>query len=144
MIQDEVLVQRIETVESLVERLLPQEVEGNIDWRIKKLKDFIDNAPGKIHGNLGDVCGQLRLSLSARQARRLFKDSTGISIRDYCRKRRLLLAAKQLQSTDQPVKVVATEAGYQTPQGFEKSFYQVFRLTPVEFRRMWHQSQITV
>jgi len=35
-------------------------------------------------------------SLNAK-TRRLFKDSTGISIREYARKRRLVFAAKRLQ-----------------------------------------------
>jgi AraC-like DNA-binding protein len=143
MIYEQQFVQRYETVESLADQLFQQGLEGNIDWRVKKLKDFIDNAPAKVHGSLGDVCKQLQLLLSERQTRRLFKDSTGISIREYARKRRLVLAARRLQNTDEPIKVVATDAGYQTLQGFEKGFHDMFRLTPVEFRRVWRQSQVT-
>jgi AraC-like DNA-binding protein len=143
MIYEQHFVQRFETVESLADQLFQQGLERDIDWRAKKLKDFIDNAPGKTHGSLRDVCGQLQLSLSDRQARRLFKDSTGISIREYGRKRRLVLAAKQLQNTDEPVKAIATDAGYHSHHGFRKGFYSMFRLTPMEFRRMWHRSQVT-
>jgi len=143
MVHEQDFVQRFETVESLIDQLFPQTIQGGMDWRAKKLKDFIDNAPGKVHGNLGDVRKELELSLSDSQARRLFKKSTGISIKEYARKRRLVLAAKQLQNTDQPIKVVATEAGYQTSRGFEKGFANMFRLTPLEFRRMWHRSQVT-
>ncbi len=92
MISEQPLVQRLDTVESLVDQLFPQRVESNMDWRAKKLKDLIDLNPAKIHDSLGDVCSQLRLSLL---------------------------------------------------QGFEKGFYGLFRLTPVEFRRMWHRSQVT-
>jgi AraC-like DNA-binding protein len=138
-------VQRFETLESLVDQLFPQGLGRDIDWRAKKLKDSIDSASGEVHGGLRDVCRQLQLqlSLSIRQARRLFKDSTGISISEYHRKRRLALAAKLLQETDQPIKVVATEAGYRTSRGFEKGFYDMFHLTPLEFRRMWHRSHVT-
>src|SRR5260370_8057965 len=122
MIEEEHSVQRFETAGSLVDQLLQQGFECHIDWRAKKLKDFIDNAPGKIHGSLRDVCGQLQLSLSDRQARRLFKKSAGVSISVYARKRRLVLAAKQLQETDRPIKVVAPETGYQTLRGFEQGF----------------------
>jgi AraC-like DNA-binding protein len=142
MIHEQHFVQRFETAGSLVDELLQQGFERHIDWRAKKLKDFIDNAPGKIHGSLRDVCGQLQLSLSDRQARRLFKDSTGISISEYARKRRLALAAKQLQDTAQPIKVIAADAGYQTHKAFAKSFYDMFELTPMEFRRMWQRSQV--
>ena len=142
MIHEQNFVQRFETAESLVDQLSQQGLERHIDWRAKKLKDFIVNAPGKIHGNLRDVCGQLQLSLSDRQARRLFKDSTGISIREYARKRRLMLAAKQLQDTGDPIKVIAADAGYQTHKAFAKSFYDMFNLTPMEFRRMWQRSLV--
>src|SRR5258708_10663924 len=90
-------VQRFETLESLVDQLFPQGLGRDIDWRAKKLKDSIDSASGEVHGGLRDVCRQLQLSLSIRQARRLFKDSTGISISEYHRKRRLGPAANQLQ-----------------------------------------------
>jgi len=143
VISEQPLVQRLDTVESLVDQLFPQRVESNMDWRAKKLKDLIDLNPAKIHDSLGDVCSQLRLSLSDRQARRLFKESAGISMKEYARKRCLVFAARQLQNTDDPIKVIATDAGYRTLQGFEKGFYGLFRLTPVEFRRMWHRSQVT-
>jgi methylphosphotriester-DNA--protein-cysteine methyltransferase len=143
MIHEQQFVQRFETAGSLANQLFQQGGARHVDWRAKKLKDFIDNAPDKIRGNLHEVCGQLQLSLSDRQARRLFKDSTGISIREYVRKRRLVLAAKQLQNTDEPVKAIATDAGYHSHHGFRKSFYSMFRLTPMEFRRMWHRSQVT-
>jgi AraC-like DNA-binding protein len=142
MIHEQHFVQRFETAGSLVDQLFQQGLERHIDWRAKKLKDFIDNAPGKIHGSLRDVCGQLQLALSERQARRLFKDSTGISIREYARKRRLVLAAKQLQDSADPIKVIAADAGYQSHKAFAKSFYDMFELTPMEFRRMWQRSQV--
>jgi AraC-like DNA-binding protein len=142
MIHEHNFVQRFDTAGPLVDQLFQQGLERHIDWRAKKLKDFIDNAPGKIHGNLREVCGQLQLSLSDRQARRLFKESTGISIREYSRKRRLALAAKQLQDTGDPIKVIAADAGYQTHKAFAKSFHDMFELTPMEFRRMWQRSQV--
>lgn len=143
VISEQPLVQRLDTVESLVDQLFPQRVESNMDWRAKKLKDLIDLNPAKIHDSLGDVCSQLLLSLSDRQARRLFKESAGISMKEYARKRCLVFAAKQLQSTDDPIKVIATDAGYRTPQGFERAFYGLFRLRPMEFRKMWQRSQVT-
>lgn len=110
-----------------------------MDWRAKKLKNSIDNAPGKINENLGHICSELQLSLSDRQARRLFKESAGISMKDYTRKRRLVFAAEQLQDTDEQLKVIATNVGYHTYQGFRKAFYEMFCLNPAEFRRFWHR-----
>jgi len=143
MIYEQPFVQGLQTVESLVDQLFPQAIQRNMDWRAKKLKDFIDNAPGKVLGNLGDVCNELGLPLSVRQARRLFKESTGLSINEYARKRRLVSAARQLQETDESVKVIATDAGYHTHQAFAKSFHDMFRLTPIEFRRRWSRTKVT-
>jgi len=134
---------RLETLESLVDRLFPQGVENNLDWRAKKVKDSIDNAPGKAIESLAHVCTQLQLSLSYRQARRLFKEAAGISMGDYARKRRLVFAAKQLQNPDEPIKVIATDAGYHTHHGFRKAFYDMFRLTPAEFRRFWLRRHVS-
>jgi len=135
-------IQELETFESFVDRIFPQGVESHMDWRAEKLKNYIDNAPGKVNGSLGHICSQLQLSLSYRQARRLFKESLGISMKDYARKRRLVVAAKQLQNTDEPIKVIATDAGYHTKDGFRKAFYEMFRLTPVEFRRFWQRRHV--
>jgi len=129
----------LETLESLVDRLFPQGVESNIERRAKKLKNFIDNALGAVNESLGHVCSQLQLSLSDRQARRLFKEAAGISMKDYARKRRLVFAAKQLQNPDEPIKAIATNAGYHTYDGFRKAFYDMFRLAPAEFRRFWQR-----
>jgi AraC-like DNA-binding protein len=136
-------VQRLDTVESLIDQLFPQRVESNTDWRANKLKNFIDSAPGEVNESLGHICSQLQLSLSYRQARRLFKESAGISMKEYARKRRLVFAARKLESTDDPIKVIATDAGYRTPQGFERAFYGLFRLKPMEFRKMWQRSLVT-
>jgi transcriptional regulator GlxA family with amidase domain len=143
MIYEQPFVQKLETLESMVDQLFPQAVQRDMDWRTKKVKDFIDNTPGKVLGSVGDLCEELELPLSVRQARRLFKESTGISINEYARKRRLLFAARQLQDTDEPVKVIATDAGYHTHKAFAKSFHDLFRLSPMEFRRMWHRIQVT-
>jgi len=35
-----------------------------MDCRTKRLKDFIDNAPGEVSESLGRVCSQLHLSIS--------------------------------------------------------------------------------
>jgi methylphosphotriester-DNA--protein-cysteine methyltransferase len=133
---------RLETLESLVDRLFPQGVKSNMEWRANKLKNLIDNAPGEVNESLGHVCSQLQLSLSDRQARRLFKEAAGISMKDYARKRRLVFAAQQLQNPDQPIKVLATNAGYHTYQGFSKAFYDMFGLAPAEFRRLWQRRHV--
>src|SRR5260370_29476507 len=120
--------------ERLVPRALPPPVD--IDWRAKRLKDFIDGQPSKVCWNLDHFCRELHLAMSARQARRLFMASTGMGIREYAKKRRLTTAAEQLKSTNTPVKAIAANAGYQSTCHFTRGFKELFRLSPLEFRRM--------
>jgi AraC-like DNA-binding protein len=142
MIYERPFIKPLGSVESLVDRLFPQRLQASMDWRARRLKDCIDADPARIHSiSLNHLCHELELTLSERQARRLFKESAGISIKGYARKRRLAFAAVQLQNTDAPVKAVATDAGYHTHQAFTKSFFDLFRLTPMEFRRIWHRNK---
>jgi len=66
------------------------------DWRVQKLRSLIDVDPAKVQRNLDLVCKELRLCVSARQARRLFKECTGVGIKEYRMKRRLDVAAYEL------------------------------------------------
>jgi transcriptional regulator GlxA family with amidase domain len=125
----------LQALEAFLDQLFPPGKGNNTDRRARKLKDAIDNAAGEVQDSLGKVCSQLQLPLSGRQARRLFKQAAGISMKDYARKRRLISAAKQLQSTEAAIKVIATDAGYRTNHGFRKAFHALFRVSPAEFRK---------
>jgi transcriptional regulator GlxA family with amidase domain len=113
-----------------------------IDRRALKLKEFIDAHTGTFHLNLDEVCKDLSLGLSERQARRLFKASIQMGFRQYTKNRRLALAAGQLQATDISVKAIAINAGYQSTRHFARSFKELFQLRPLEFRRVWKQRDV--
>jgi len=85
-----------------------------LDWRAKKLKEFIDQQQGRVRWRLGDACMQLGFPMSDRQARRLFKVSIGVGIKEYSMNRRLACAAQQLRATNAPIKAIALDVGYQT------------------------------
>lgn len=114
---------------------------ANIDWRARRMKDLIDSQPSTSHRNLHNVCKQLGLSMSGRQARRLFKVATGMGFRDYAKNRCLVTTAEKLLTTSMSVKAVAAEAGYQSSCHFARSFKAFFHFTPTEFRRVWRKSQ---
>src|SRR6266851_6946552 len=118
------VVQMWGTVDALLSLLLPRRLGAATgqDWRLRKLQEFIDTHPGKVRWNLDDVCKELGLAMSGRQARRLFMASTGIGIREYAKKRRLASAAEQLQATNVPVKAIAANAGYQSTCHFTRGF----------------------
>ncbi len=138
MIYGRPIIQTVKSLDSFFERLLPRTFPPpvDMDWRAKRLKDFVDSQPSKACWNLDNVCRELDLAMSARQARRLFMASTGMGIREYAKKRRLASAAEQLQATNVPVKAIAANAGYQSTCHFTRGFKELFRLSPLEFRRM--------
>ena len=144
MIYGRPVIRVLESLDAFFERLLPQTVppSANTDWRAKKLKDFIDQHQGKVRWKLGDACKQLGFPMSDRQARRLFKVSMGVGIKEYSMNRRLACAAEQLRATNAPIKAIAVEVGYQTTGHFTRSFKELFSLTPMEFRRIWRLSEI--
>ena len=117
-------------------------VSAVIDWRLGRMKELIDSHPHKARWNLDDVCKHLGLPMSGRQARRLFKGSTGMGFRDYAKNRCLVTAAEKLRTTNMPIKAVAAEAGYQSSCHFARSFKVLFHLSPMEFRKMWHQRDL--
>ena len=144
MIYGRPVIRVLESLDAFFERLLPRTVppSADTDWRARKLKEFIDQHQGKVSLKLGDACKQLGFPMSDRQARRLFKVSMGVGIKEYSMNRRLACAAEQLRATNAPIKAIAVEVGYQTTGHFTRSFKELFSLTPMEFRRIWRLSEI--
>jgi len=113
-----------------------------MDWRARKLKEFIDSQPGKFRWNLDDVCKQLDLAMSGRQARRVFRHVMRIGFKEYLKKSRLGFAAEQLKATTTvPIKAIAADAGYERTAEFGRSFKRLFLVSPTEFRTVWHQKK---
>ena len=114
-------------------------LRADIDWRAGRMKEFIDSHPERVPRDIAHLCKQVGLPLSSRQARRLFKSSTGIGIRSYSINIRLAVAAEQLRVTNIPIKVIAAEAGYQNSRHFARRFKEMFHVKPMEFRKVWGQ-----
>ena len=138
------LVRLLDNSDAFVRRVIGEEFNPstNTDWRAEKLKDFIDSHSAGDRLSITGVCKELGLPTSVRQARRLFKTSTGISVRKYAKNKRLAFAARQLQATGAPIKVIALEIGYRRTAEFTRSFKELFRLSPTEFRMVWQKSKL--
>jgi AraC-like DNA-binding protein len=113
----------------------------NADWRAEKIKDFIDGHSVGHRLSIEKVCEELGLPTSPRQARRLFQILVGMGFRKYAKNKRLAFAARQLEVTEEPVKVIALEIGYRRTAEFTRSFKELFRLSPLEFRRIWSRRE---
>ena len=136
-------VQLLETADSFVRWVIREKRSSspNTDWRAEKIKEFIDGHSAGDLLSIEEVCEELGLPTSVRQARRLFKTLVGMSFRKYARNKRLAFAARQLEATEEPVKVIALEIGYRRTVEFTRSFKELFRLSPLEFRRIWSRRE---
>ncbi len=138
MMYEQPVVMRWGSPGEFLKLFFPKSTESRIseDWRVQKLRNLIDSNPAGVRC-LDEICRQLGLCISGRQARRLFKACTGLGIKEYIKKRRLDIAAQQLRTTDAPVKAIAIDAGYQHVRNFTRCFLRQFHLSPNNFRKIW-------
>jgi AraC-like DNA-binding protein len=73
-------------------------------------------------------------ALSVGAFHRFFKRHTGMTVLDYLTQLRLGTACQLLISTEQPIRLVAQEAGFGSIAHFNRQFLAVKRMTPGEFR----------
>lgn len=84
-----------------------------------------------------NLAGDIRISDLARVAmcsewylQRMFSSLTDISLSEYIRRRRLTLAAYELQNTDATVMDTALKYGYSSPDSFSRAFRQMHGVNP--------------
>jgi AraC-like DNA-binding protein len=136
------------TIRCMGRLFLPREFQDvwsvgpSTDWRAECLQRFLDSQDGKIGLNLDTVVRSLNLEISAIHAARLFKRETGIGVRQYCRRRRLVMAAFMLGASDQSIKQIAAELGYRDVRDFARAFKASFCKSPTEFRTMHRHLRI--
>ena len=106
-----------------------------MDWRVTKLKAYIDGHAGGVGSSLKHTCEELRLGISPAYLAQLFKRETGLSLKKYAKRERLLIAMERLTNTNDPVKAIATELGYRNPFDFTRAFEEQCGLSPTKFRR---------
>ncbi|MCK9557532.1 MAG: AraC family transcriptional regulator [Candidatus Cloacimonetes bacterium] len=76
-----------------------------------------------------------KANMSAWHFHRVFLASTGITVGEYIRKRRMSEAAKELVFTAKPIKQLAGEYQYESQEAFTRSFTVVYGVTPGKLRR---------
>ena len=115
-------------------------ISSAADWRVRRLIAFIDSQHGKLGWNLNHICSQIEIGISGAHGAKLFKQHTGVGVREYAKTRRLLVAADKLKRTSQSVKEIAVDLGYRNPTDLRRQFKQFFRLSPNEFRTAYRES----
>jgi transcriptional regulator GlxA family with amidase domain len=77
----------------------------------------------------------LEVHLSPAHLQRLFKQKTGLHVRDLIGEQRLIKAAHLLRSSDLPIKEIAYAVGYLHHSSFVRAFQRRFAQPPKFYRR---------
>ena len=83
---------------------------------------------------MSDLCAHFRIS--ARYASRLFRDYIGASFRERRVYHRLQKARQMLETTDDPLYMIAEQCGFRNPRRFSEVFHKQEEMTPREFRQI--------
>lgn len=82
------------------------------------------------------------IHLSRYHYQRIFRETMGESVMGYVSRRRLALAAADLAETDESILTIALKYGYDSHEGFSRSFRTHMGVSPREFRK-YHLSIYT-
>ncbi len=102
--------------------------------KIRRMIDYIDqNFTRKIKSEEVALIG----GLSTSRCLHLFKEETGVPLSDYIKKLRIEYGKYLLLNTDVNIADCAIEAGFFDQSHFTKTFKQVEKSTPSQFRRKY-------
>lgn len=108
-----------------------------MDWheKMNAAMDYVeDNLSGKI-----DIREVARLAhCSEYHFRRMFSFVAGVPISEYIRRRRLTLAALELQRKKMSVEVIAQKYGYSSPDAFTRAFRSMHGMNPSQVKENRH------
>ncbi|WP_391574180.1 helix-turn-helix domain-containing protein [Cohnella sp.] len=104
-----------------------------MDWL-----DRMNSAMDYIEANLTDSISYDEIArkayCSTYHFQRMFPFITGVSLSEYIRRRRLTLAAFELQTTNVKVIEVAMKYGYDSPEAFARAFKNLHGIMPMSAR----------
>jgi len=79
--------------------------------------------------------------MSPRSFTRRFQQTTGSCFSDWLINQRLALAQRYLEKTDQPVEIIASEAGFPSPLTMRRHFKNKLGVSPLEYRKTFRGKQ---
>ena len=75
-----------------------------------------------------------KMSTSVSTLNRRLKNMSGLTATTYIRNRRMLMAKRLLETTDQPVSEIEVQCGFNTSGHFSRVFKAETGLSPVDYR----------
>lgn len=94
---------------------------------LRLVVDYIEN---NIYENIDIGSVAKKCVMSEYELSNLFHSLTGMTIKEYIRKRRLTLAAFDLQNTDEKIIDIAVKHGYDSADSFRRAFAAQHSVTP--------------
>lgn len=76
-----------------------------------------------------------RAGMSVRNFARVFRREVGATPRAYVEALRLEAARRALESSAQPIKRIARDCGFGTPETMHRAFQRLLQVTPADYRR---------
>jgi transcriptional regulator GlxA family with amidase domain len=103
--------------------------------RLSKVLRLINSQPACSVSDLA-----LEVQLSPAHLQRLFKQKTGLHVRDLIGEQRLQKAAHLLCSSGLPIKEIAHAVGYEHHSSFVRAFQRRFAQSPKYYREQNHEA----
>lgn len=106
-----------------------------MEWlnRLRNSIEFLeDNMESKF-----DINAVAKIAMCSKfHFQRMFHMTTGVTVAEYVRRRRITLAAQELTTTNSKVIDVAIKYGYATPEAFSKAFQKIHGVNPSEAKEL--------
>ncbi|MFC6334801.1 helix-turn-helix domain-containing protein [Paenibacillus septentrionalis] len=101
---------------------------------LQHLNEALDYIEQHLDTEIDELEVARRACCSVYHFKRVFSFLSGISLQDYIRRRRLTLAALELQDRTAKVIDISLKYGYQSPDAFTRAFQAMHGITPTEMR----------
>ena len=106
--------------------------------RLRPLLEWLSRHPQRSH-SLDELAR--RALMSRRTFTRRFREATGTTVGQWLLNQRLALAQRLLETTEQPVEVVAADAGFGSAVSLRQHFAAAFSVSPSAYRRQFSTVQ---
>lgn len=106
-----------------------------MDWtgRLNRVMDYVED---HIHEDLSEDAISKIMACPYPVFQGSFSQIVGVPFSEYVRRRRLTLAAYDLQNTNKTILEISLDYGYQSDDAFRVAFKTLHQVTPAEVRRL--------
>ena len=106
--------------------------------RVRWIQKMVHGARDRLPG-VADIAAALRLSPAC--LRRMFREETGNTLREFLEESRISMACRLLRETDLAIKVISYRVGFAHHSAFSFAFNKKIGVTPKYYRAMDHSNQ---